>query len=113
MPSICIPAISTAQDQVLHLVDMVPMFLCAGAFVCPHQHATTKCKEHKICHVRMLLIVLQVFSPHLSCPEAQAAALAAELLQDCSDEVQHQEERSSSPLAQLHIQLLSVVSLLS
>lgn len=56
---------------------------------------------------------LQVFSPHLSCSNARAAALAAELLQDCSDEVQPQEERSSSLLTQLHIQLLSVVSLSS
>lgn len=55
---------------------------------------------------------MQVFGHHLSCRDASAAALAAELLQDCSDVMCGQEERSSSPLAQLHIQLLSVVSLL-
>lgn len=58
-------------------------------------------------------MLLQVFSHHLSCSEAQAAGLAAELLQNCSDEIQLQEERSLSLLAQLHIQLLSVVSLSS
>ena len=74
---------------------------------------TIKCIGNKVCHAHVLLMVLQVFSPHLSCSEAQAAALAVELLRNCSDEVELQEERSSSLSTQLHIQLLSVVSLLS
>lgn len=59
----------------------------------------------------MLCVVMQVFGHHLSCRENSAAALAAELLQNCSAGMDGQGERSSSPLGHLHIQLLSVVSL--
>ncbi|KAL3137478.1 hypothetical protein ABBQ38_004767 [Trebouxia sp. C0009 RCD-2024] len=57
-----------------------------------------------------VLEFVQVFGHHLSCRENSAAALAAELLQNCSAGMDGQGERSSSPLGHLHIQLLSVLS---
>ena len=47
---------------------------------------------------------LQVFGDHLSCPAASAAAAAAELVQE-----HPRDECGVSSLAQLHIQLLTLV----
>ena len=58
-------------------------------------------------------VMMQMFSQHLSLPPHSAAAIAAELLQAPCDDISPKTAADASLLTQLHVQLLTLVSLAS